>query len=96
MTLARFGVLIHEFLNKDSDVVPEEASLIVLDSKYGVCMDKNGKYNNHTSHISRKVHCKESTLYNGMEKTEKFTIFTSVREVYNRYTLPLRMLVIMI
>ena len=34
MYLAHFRVLIHELLNKDPDIVPEEATLIVLYSKY--------------------------------------------------------------
>ena len=41
MVLAHFRMLIHEFLNKDSDIVPEEATLIVLDNKYCMCMAKN-------------------------------------------------------
>ena len=36
MALAHFRMLIHEFLNKDPDIVPEEAHLIVLDSKYAM------------------------------------------------------------
>ena len=32
MALAHFRMLIHELLNEDPDIVPEEASLIVLDS----------------------------------------------------------------
>ena len=56
MALARFRMLINEFLNKDTDIVPEEAPIIILDSKYTVCMSKNGKYTKHTSHISRRVH----------------------------------------
>ena len=36
MDLAHFRMLIHELLNKDTDIVPEEAPLIVLDSNvYG-------------------------------------------------------------
>ena len=31
IALARFRVLIHELLNKDPDIVPEESSLIILD-----------------------------------------------------------------
>ena len=31
MDLSHFRILIHEFLNKDTDMVPEEASIIVLD-----------------------------------------------------------------
>ena len=33
MALAHFRILIHELLNKDPDMVPKEAPLIVLDSK---------------------------------------------------------------
>ena len=43
MALANFRMLIHEFLNKDTDTVPEEAPLIVLDSKSAMCMANNGK-----------------------------------------------------
>ena len=38
------------------DIVPEEAPLIILDSKSAVCMSKNGKDIKHTSHIARRVH----------------------------------------
>ena len=57
MALARFRMLIQELLNKDTDIVLEEAPLIILDSKYDVCMDKNGKYTKHKSHI-----CKENSF----------------------------------
>ena len=56
MALAHFRVLIHEFLNKDPDIVPEEAPSTVLDSKYAMCMAKNGKDTKHTRHIARRVH----------------------------------------
>ena len=56
MDLSRFRMLIHEFLNKDSDIVPEEAYLSILYSKDDVCMAKNGKDTKHTRHISRRVH----------------------------------------
>ena len=49
-------MLIHDFLNKDPDIVPEDDPLILLDSKSDVCMDKNGKDNKHTRHIYRRVH----------------------------------------
>ena len=42
-------------MNKDPDKVPEEAYIIILDSKHSVCMAKNGKYTKHTSHIDRRV-----------------------------------------
>ena len=40
MVLAHFRMLIHDFLKKDPDIVLEEAPLIVLDSKYDMCMAK--------------------------------------------------------
>ena len=49
-------MLINESLNKDPDIVPEEAPLTILDSKYAIFMDNNGKDTNHTRHISRRVH----------------------------------------
>ena len=56
MDLAHFRVLIHEFLNKDTDIVLEEAPIIILYSKSAVCVASNGKYTKHTSHISRRVY----------------------------------------
>ena len=53
MALARFRTLIHELLNKYSDTVPEEASLIVLDNRSAMCMAKNGKDIKHTRNIAR-------------------------------------------
>ena len=55
MDLAHFMMLIHEFLNKDPDIVPEEAPLVILDSKSDICMDNNGKDTNHTRHIAKRV-----------------------------------------
>ena len=56
MDLANFRMLIHELLNKDPDIAPEEAPLIVLDSKSVMCMAKNGKDTKHTRHIARRMH----------------------------------------
>ena len=53
---AHFRMLIHESLNKDLDIVPEEYLLIILDIKYAVCMANNGKDTKHKRHISRRVH----------------------------------------
>ena len=44
------------FLNKDPDMAPEEAPLIVLDSKSAMCMANNGKDTKHTRHIARRMH----------------------------------------
>ena len=49
-------MLICELLKKDPDIVPEEAPLIVLDSKSDMRMAKNGKDTRHNRHISRRIH----------------------------------------
>ena len=49
-------MLIHDLLNKDPYIVPEEDPLIVLDSKSAMCMAKNGKDTKHPIHISRIMH----------------------------------------
>ena len=46
----------NEFLNKEPDIVPEEAPLIVLDSKAAMCMANNGKDTKHTRNIARIMH----------------------------------------
>ena len=56
MALAHFRMLVHELLNEDPDMVPKEATLIVLDSKSNMCMAKNGKDTKHTRHIARRMH----------------------------------------
>ena len=56
MALAKFRMLIHELLNKDPDIVPEEAPFIFLDSKSVMCVAKNGKDTKHTRHIVRRMH----------------------------------------
>ena len=56
MAFVHFRMLTHEFLNKDTDIVPEEAPLIVLDSKLDMCMAKNVKDTKHTRHIARIMH----------------------------------------
>ena len=54
MDWAYFRMLIHEFLNKDTYIVPEEDPIIILDRKSDVCMANNGKFTKHTSHIYTK------------------------------------------
>ena len=70
MALAHFRMLVHELLNEDTDMVPKEAPLIVLDSKYAMCMAKNGKDTKNTRHIERRMHfvrnrekCKMHKIY---------------------------------
>ena len=69
MALAHFRMLIHEFLNKDPNIVPEEVPLIILDSKYAVCTAKNGKDKKYTKNITRIMYfvrngekCKMNTI----------------------------------
>ena len=68
MTLAHFRMLIHELLNKDQDIVPEEAPLIILDSKSALCINTNGNDTKHTSHIARRMNflrnCKKCKMNN--------------------------------
>ena len=56
MDLAYFRMLINEYFNKDLDIVPEEAPLIILDINSTVCMAKNVKDIKNTRHIFRRVH----------------------------------------
>ena len=55
MDLAHFRILINKLLSKDPDIVPEEATLIVLDGKSAMCMTKNDKDTKHTRQISRRM-----------------------------------------
>ena len=55
MALAHSRMLVHELLNEDPDMVPKEAPLIALDSKYAMCMAKNGRDTKHTRHIARRM-----------------------------------------
>ena len=55
MALAHFRMLVNELLNEDQDMVPKEAPLIVLDSKFSICMAKNGKDIKHHRHIARRM-----------------------------------------
>ena len=75
MDLAHSRMLIHELLKKDPEIVPEEAPLIVLDSKYDRCMAKNGKDTKHTRHIARIMHL----VRNG--ENARFTNSIGVKEV---------------
>ena len=56
MALAHISELIHELLNKDPDIVPEDDPLIVFDSKSDMCMANNGKDTKHTRHIARIIY----------------------------------------
>ena len=62
-------------LNKDTDIVPEEDPLIVLHSKFDMCIANNGNDNKHTSHIARRMHF----VSNG--ESARCTILIGVKEV---------------
>ena len=49
-------MLIHELLKKDPYIVPDEYFIIILDSKYAVCMAKNVKDIKNKRHIAMRVH----------------------------------------
>ena len=55
ISLANFRMLIHECLNKDPYIFPEEAPLNILYSKSADCMTKIGMDNKHTRHIYIRV-----------------------------------------
>ena len=71
MFLAHLRMLIHELLNKDPDIVPEEYPLIILDSKSAVCMDNNGKDTKNTRHIARRVNFVRNGEKCKMHKTDR-------------------------
>ena len=56
MALSHLRMLIHEFLNKDPDIVSKYYPIIILNSKSTICMDKNGKDTKHTRHIAIRVY----------------------------------------
>ena len=55
MDLARFRILFHELLDKDTYIVPEEATLIVLDSNSAMCTTNNVKDTKNTRNIARRM-----------------------------------------
>ena len=52
MAISHFRILNNDLLNKDPYVVPEQATVIILDIKSAICMDKNGE---ETNHIYRRM-----------------------------------------
>ena len=55
MALGNFRMLMHDLFNKHLDIFPEEAPIVILDSKSAVCVDKNENYTKHTRQITRRV-----------------------------------------
>ena len=56
MALSHFRMLIHELLNKDTDIFPKEDYLIILDRNSAVCMANNNKDTKNTRHIAIGIH----------------------------------------
>ena len=56
MDLSHFSVLIHELLNKDTEIIPEEAPMIFLYIKSALCMANNVNDTKHTRHVARIMH----------------------------------------
>ena len=85
MALEHFRMLIRELLNKDPEIVPEKAPLIVLDSKYSMCMTKNGKDTKHTRHITRRMNFVRN------RENARCTKWIGVKEVCSWKTVVLKM-----
>ena len=56
MALSHFRMLNNQLLNKDSEVVTEQAHIIIVDIKSAICMANNNKYTKHIRNISRRMH----------------------------------------
>ena len=56
MAPAHFRMLNNEFLDKDADMVSEQAPPILLDIKWAIYMAKNIKDTKHTRQISIIIH----------------------------------------
>ena len=56
MHLVHFRMLIHEFLNKDPDIVPEEAPQLALYSIFAMFIPNNGNDTKHTRDMARRIH----------------------------------------
>ena len=56
MDLAHFRMLNYELLNKDPDIILEEAPLIILDSNSAMCKADDDKDTKHTKINARIMH----------------------------------------
>ena len=74
MALANFRMINNDLVNKDTDVVPYQAPLIVLYINSAVCMANNLKDTKHTRHISRIIHF----VINGEELNLHNTVWCEV------------------
>ena len=66
-------------------MVPEEAPLIILDSKSSMCMANNGKYNKHTRHIARIMHCVMNREKCKMQKIDWYEGGLQLEEIGTKY-----------
>ena len=51
MSLSQFTMLNNDMMNKDTEMVPYQAPIIILDINSAVCMYNNGKYKKHQTHL---------------------------------------------
>ena len=70
MDLAHLRMLIHKYIKKDQEIVPEKAPLIVLDSKSAMCMTKNSRDTKHTRHIARRMNFERNVEKCKMDKID--------------------------
>ena len=60
MALAHFRMINNELLNKDPDLVPEQAPIVILDNKSDMCMAKNSDYTKkHQTYFHKNALCKK-------------------------------------
>ena len=69
MVLVHFRMLNNQLTNKDPHVVPEQACLIILDSKSVACMTKNDKGIKHNRHIDRRIQVVRNCKACNMQRT---------------------------
>ena len=74
MAIETFMVINNELLNKDPDMFPEKAPIIILDIKSAICVDKIVKDTKHTRHISRRI----NFVRNGEERNFHKTVWCEV------------------
>ena len=59
MDLAQFRIINHEFLNKDKNVVLEQAPFLILDIKSALYMAGNGKDTKQKTHFQKNALCRK-------------------------------------
>lgn len=84
--LAHFKMLNSALKGEDPDQLPSDPPLIVMDSKSGIDMAKNGKNSKHTRHIMRRIHFVHMGEAEGYHQAA-----WCKKAIYNQLALGLRM-----